>query len=125
MLTVILDDGAPHGAVVHYSVKQDPLKIYIQTSHTTEKAKPFLDGDIGKASVTVGLNDRDWLALQMRGEVRMVPADQFDEVSAFHYGQHPQAEKYKRSDTMFLEFVPTYWKYTDFNIDPPRISRSV
>ena len=118
VLSVLLEGNQPYGAVMHYSVQENPLKLYIQTSKTTTKAKPFLEGGSGKAAVTIGFNDHDWVALQMTGNLNMVSQDHLEEVSKIHYLQHPGAEVHRRPDTIFLEFVPTGWKYTDFKPTP-------
>jgi general stress protein 26 len=121
-LAVILSDGSPHSAAVHYSHQAEPLKIFIQTSNTTTKAQPFLNGETGKASVAVGFSEQDWLTLQMRGTIRTISdPKELDEVYSIHYKKHPDAEQYKGPNTVFLEFTPTWWRYTDFNTEPETI----
>ncbi len=121
-LSVILDDGSPHASAVHYSETIDPLKLFIQTSNSTTKAQPFLNGKAGKASIVIGFSEQEWLTLQMRGIMQIVsdPA-RLEEIYKIHYQKHPEAEKYKGSKTVFLEFIPTWSRYTDFNTEPETI----
>lgn len=122
VISVILEDGAVHSATVHYSHNENPLKIYIQTSSDTLKAKLFLDGGAGKGAFVIGFSEEEWLTLQMHGEVRAVSdKDELEQIYKIHYAKHPEAEQYKGPKTIFLEFTPTWWRYTDFNTDPDTI----
>ena len=120
VLSVILPDGTSHSAAVHYSHQTEPLKIFIQTINTTEKVKGLLNGEIGKASVVIGFSEQDWLTLQMRGDIKIISdSGQLQEIYKIHYAKHPDAEQYKNNPgTVFLEFTPTWWRFTDFNTDP-------
>jgi uncharacterized protein YhbP (UPF0306 family) len=121
-LSVIIADNTPHSATVHYSSQADPLKFYIQTSDKTTKAKPFFNGRIGNASIVIGQSEKDWVTFQMRGLVRMVTSpEELEKVYKIHYQKHPDAEQYKGPHTVFLEFSPTWWRYTDFNTEPETI----
>lgn len=124
VISVLLEEGI-HSATVHYSHKLDPFKIYIQTSNTTLKAKPFLNGEIGKGAFVIGFSEEEWLTLQMHGNIRVITdANELQEVYKIHYSKYPKSEKYKGPKTVFLEFTPTWWRYTDFNTDPETIISS-
>ena len=119
VISVILPDNISHSASVHFSNKENPLKIFIQTTNTTEKVRPFLDGKVGKASVVIGFSEKDWLTLQMRGDMKIVSSpEELKKIYKIHYKKHPDAEQYKGPKTVFLEFTPTWWRYTDFNTEP-------
>jgi general stress protein 26 len=125
VISVALEDGTIHSATVHYSHNENPLKIYIQTSNTTLKVKPFLNGQIGKGAFVIGFSEDEWLTLQMHGEIRAISdQDQLEEIYKIHYKKHPDAEQYKGPNTVFLEFSPIWWRYTDFNTDPETIINS-
>ena len=126
VLSVILPDGTPHSAAVHYSHQNGPLKIFIQTTNTTEKVKGLLNGETGKASLVIGFSEQDWLTLQIRGDIKIVSElNQLQEIYKIHYAKHPDAEQYKNNPgTVFLEFTPTWWRFTDFNTDPETIISS-
>lgn len=122
VLSVVLPDGSPHGAVVHYSQQTEPVKLFIQTSPTVKTEAIKSAGGTAKASVVVGLNEPDFVTLQMRGNVRIVSDNsELENIYKIHYAKHPEAEQYKSPKTIFLEFVPTWWRYTDFNTDPETI----
>jgi len=122
-LSVILPNGAPHSAAVHYSHEENPLIFFIQTSSKSQKCSGLLNGEIVKASVVVGFSEEDWLTLQMRGDIKIISDhEELDKIYKIHYAKHPNAEKYKSdAETVFLEFVPSWWRYTDFNTDPETI----
>src|SRR5947209_7268394 len=114
VLAVTLADGSPHTAVVHYSQTTDPVKLFIQTYPTVKTEAMAQKGGVVKAAVVVGLNEADFIELQMRGDVKIVtdPEEQ-EKIFKIHYSKHPEAEKYKSSTTILLEFTPTWWRYTD------------
>jgi general stress protein 26 len=122
VLSVVLADGTPHSATVHFSESIEPLKFFIQTTNSTTKVKPFLSGEPGKAAFVIGFSEKDWLTLQMRGSVRIVSdKNELEEVCRIHYKKQPAAEEYKGPQTVFLEFTPTWYRFTDFNTDPETI----
>lgn len=125
VLSVVLSDNSPHGAVVHYSQTTDPVKLFIQTSSTVKTNAIQEKGGTAKASVVVGLSEAAFVTLQMRGDVRIVSkSTELENIYKIHYAKHPKAEKYKNEETIFLEFVPTWWRYTDLNTNPRTIIHS-
>lgn len=121
-LSVVLSDGSPHIAVVHYSQQTDPVKIFIQTYPTVKTGAIKDKGGVAKAALVVGLSEQEFVTLQMRGNIRIVSdAKELDDIYKVHYAKHPDAEKYKGSNTIFLEFIPTWWRYVDFKTDPETI----
>lgn len=122
VLSVVMGDGSPHGAVVHYSQTTDPIRLFIQTYPTVKTAAIQQKGGAAKASVVVGLSEEDFVTLQMRGDVRVVSnADELGRAMRTHYVKHPEAEKYKDTNTMFIEFTPTWWRYSDFKTEPETV----
>lgn len=111
---------------MHFSHQVEPLKIFIQTTNTSEKVKGILNGEIGKASIVIGFSEKDWLTLQIRGTIKVVSdLGQLQEIYKIHYAKHPDAEQYKNNpSTIFLEFMPTWWRFTDFNTNPETIISS-
>ena len=122
VLSVVLADGTPHAAALHYSQQIDPVKLFIQTYPTVKTQAILESGGTAKAAVVVGFNEQDFLTLQMRGIVKIV-SDQVKlaEIYKIHYAKHPEAEKYKSPRTIFLEFTPTWWRYSDLKTDPETI----
>ena len=122
VLSVILSDGTPHAAALHYSEQINPVKLFIQTYPTLKTKAIEEKGGVAKAAVVVGLNDIDFLSLQMHGNVKIVSnLNYLQEIYKIHYAKQPQAEKHKSPTTIFLEFVPTWWRYTDFTTDPETV----
>lgn len=125
VLSVVIADGAPHAAVVHYSQTTDPVKLFIQTYPTVKVEAIKAKGASAKAAIAVGLDEGDFLELQMRGDVRIVTDPQdLEAIYKVHYAKLPFAEKYKSATTVFLEFTPTWWRYSDFNTEPETVSES-
>lgn len=110
---------------MHYSQITDPVKLFIQTSPTVKTNAIQEKGGIAKAAVVVGLSEADFVTLQMRGDVRIVSdtAD-LENIYKIHYAKHPKAAKQKGPHTLFLEFVPTWWRYTDLKSDPKIVIES-
>ena len=122
VLSVVLPDGSPHIAAMHYSQQIDPIKIFVKTYPTVKTGAIKEKGGTAKAAIVIGFSEQDFVTLQMRGNIRMV-SDQkeLENIYKIHYAKHPEAEKYKGPNTIFLEFTPAWWRYTDFNTDPETV----
>lgn len=122
VLSIVLPDGSPHCAAVHYSQQLIPPKIFIQTYPTLKTEAIKKEGGRTKAAVVVGLSEQDFVTLQMRGDIRIVSdLEELKNIHEIHYAKLPDAEKYKGPNTLFLEFIPTWWRYTDFNTEPETV----
>jgi len=107
---------------VHYLTTVDASKFFIQTSNTSEKVKPVLDGAVKVAPLVIGFSEIEWLTLQLRGPVRLVSKEELSLVHEIHYKKHPGAEKCKDDpETVFAEFTPSWWRFTDLTTDPETI----
>ena len=122
-LTTLLNDGSPHAAALHYSHKNDPLELYFSTENTSLKTQALLSRKSTKASVVIGFSEEEWITLQMDGNVEAIfNPKELEAVHAMHYAKIPDAEQYKNDPaTIFLKFIPKWWRYTDYNDDPPTI----
>lgn len=119
VLTTMLPSGEPHSAVVHYSHTENPFVFFIQTKNDTVKVQSLLSQEIGKASMVIGLSEDEWVTFQMRGDIRIVSdAKEREYVSGIHHTKHPFALKRQGPTTIFLEFKPTWWRYTNFTTKP-------
>lgn len=125
-LTVLLPDGQPHAAALHYSHKEAPLSVYFSTENTSRKAQGLLKGEATKAAVVIGFSEEEWITLQMDGEVEAIlDNNELVGAQALHYAKHPSSAKYKDDPaTIFLKFTPRWWRYTDYNTDPATILSS-
>jgi len=68
-LTTLLKDGLPHAAAVHYSHNENPMQLYSSTDKNSKKCEALLDGNTTKASVVIGFSEKEWITLQMDGEI--------------------------------------------------------
>lgn len=125
-LTTLLKDGMPHAAALHYSHTTEPFEMYFSTENTSRKCEALLDGGTTKGAVVVGLSEEEWITLQMDGEVVAVTdAEELKKVQDIHYAKHPSSAKYKDDPaTIFLKFMPTWWRYSDYNTKPMTVLSS-
>ena len=123
VLTTLLVDGTPHGATLHYSFKTDPLELYFSVDKTDRKCQALAQSNEGKAAVVIGFSEQEWLTLQIDGKIKIVEdKDKIKEIKTIHYKRHPNSQKFENDpNTVFLVFQPTWLRYTDFNVEPPKI----
>lgn len=102
------------------------MELYFGTENTSVKCQALLNGNPLKGSVVVGFSEEEWITLQMDGEVSaIVNKDELRAVHNIHYQKHPDSEKYKDAPaTIFLKFMPKWWRYTDFNTKPETVFSS-
>lgn len=119
-LTVLLPDGSPHAATLHFSHSEDPFELYFSTENTSRKCQGLLEGQIVGASVVIGFSEEEWITLQMDGEVQAVlDKNELARIQAIHYPKHPNSEQYKNDPTtIFLKFTSKWWRYSDYNTEP-------
>ncbi len=124
-LSMARSDGSPHSAVMHYSVKNNPLTLFFSTSKTSRKCQKLASEQTVKASVVIGFLD-DTNTLQIDGNIRqIVDPREITSVSQAHYQKNPGSAEFKDDpDTIFLAFTPTWWRYTDYNTNPVTIISS-
>jgi general stress protein 26 len=117
-LAVALPNGTVHTAALHYSHLDEPFTLYFQSSRDTKKATAFAEG-VAQASFTVGFSEEEWLTLQADGEARVLsdPAE-IEHCQKVHYAKHPRAQKFAGPQTIYIEFKPRWYRYTDFNTHP-------
>ena len=114
-LSVLLKDGSPHSAAMHYSNSERPLEIYMQTRNTTKKSELLSKGGSVKASIVVGFSEDEFVTLQMDGEIGILPESKRSKMQKIHYQKHPDAEKRKDDPaTIFLVFKPIWYRYTEY-----------
>ncbi|OGM29896.1 hypothetical protein A2630_03970 [Candidatus Woesebacteria bacterium RIFCSPHIGHO2_01_FULL_44_10] len=125
-LTTLLKDGTPHSAAMHFSHLGSPLAFYFSADKAGSKCEDLLDGIPKKAAVVVGFSEEEWITLQMEGKIQVVSDPQaVAEIKKIHYVKNPSSKEFESDPgTIFLEFTPTWWRYTDFNINPPTIVSS-
>ncbi|MBI5138282.1 MAG: hypothetical protein HZA95_00605 [Candidatus Vogelbacteria bacterium] len=123
VLSLILPNGNSHSATMHFSFTPEAFKFYFQTANSSIKVMGLLSGETTKASLVIGTSEVDWSTFQAHGTIHAI-SDQaeLDKIYKIHYLKQPQAEQYKSDpETMFLEFTPTWWRHTDFKVQPETI----
>lgn len=119
-LTVILPDGIPHSATMHFSLTEEPLRIIFSTDNASKKYEALKDG-YAKASVLIGFSEEEWITFQAEGELKeLIGEEEIKKAKEIHYAKIPSSKEFENEPgTIFLEFSPSFWKYTDFNSKPP------
>jgi general stress protein 26 len=123
-LTTVLPNGAPHSAAVHFSYKiGEELVIYFSSDVTSKKATALKDTNSTLASVVIGFSETDWKTFQLDGDVKIISNPmELKDIKSIHYKRHPESQKYENDpDTIFIEFRPSWYRYSDLLQKPPKI----
>lgn len=125
-LSILLPDSQIHSAAMHYSHASDPLALFFSTENSSRKFQGLVNRKSTPASVVIGFSEKDWLTLQMSGDVKLISDDQrlspekIASIKSIHYSRHPASQKYADNPAaVFLEFTPAWWRFTDFKTTPP------
>lgn len=120
VVAVSLPDGTPHASTVHFSHREEPLAFYIMTDRTYRKCEPLLGGSSARASLVIGMSEEDMKTLQMDGEVELVSDEvEIARLKPPHFEKIPDAKQYEDDpDTVFLRFIPSWWRYSDYTAEP-------
>ena len=123
VLSVLLPDGTPHSAALHYSHRDNPPVLYFSTESTSRKCQGLMTGKSLPASVVVGFSEEEWITLQMDGAVKVLTDTiELSQAKSLHYPKHPNSQKFEPDPaTAFLIFTPTWSRYTEFKHNPPLI----
>lgn len=122
VLSITLPDGDVHGASLHFSHSKD-LKFYFSTERRSRKCTGIRDGSKAKASLVVGTSETEWKTVQMSGIARgLTDEEEIKVAKEIYYGKHPGSKKWESDpETFFIEFTPTWWRYSDLSNYPPEI----
>ena len=120
VLSVLLKDGSPHGATVHFSHQENPAKLFFLTDRTYKKCEALLGGNPVRASFVLGFSEEEMKTLQIDGVIRIVSDEgELAALKEVHFKKIPTAKEYENdTDSVFLEFVPAWWQYTDRKTQP-------
>lgn len=111
VLTVEMPDGAPHSATVHFAHKDEPLAFIFLTGQATRKAEPLLNGKNARASLVIGTDETQMKTFQLDGTAMLTDADEYKEA---YFSKFPEKkETYNEATSVFIVFIPTWWRYTD------------
>ena len=123
-LATMISGHIPHSSVVYYSFKSSPLQFFFSVLGNSRKCRAISVEKKVKASLAIGFNEEEWLTMQLSGDVVLVEkAAEIESIQNIHYNKHPELQaRYDVSDTVFLKFIPNWWRFTDFNTEPPTIT---
>lgn len=105
---------------MHFSHNENPLQLYFSTESTGKKVQGLLKGEVGKGSVVLGFSEEEFVTLQMDGEVAAIlDSLELKKAKDIHYSKIPTAKKYENEpETLFVKFIPKWWRYTDYKTNP-------
>ena len=116
VLAVEMQDGSPHGAVVHFAHCEGPFIFYFETNRKYRKAEALLGGIKSRASFVLGADESAMKTFQVDGTIELVSAEEKENFDTVYFAKFPEkTEKAKKNpDAIFFKFVPTWWRFTDF-----------
>ncbi len=126
VLTVLMPDGSLHSASLHFSFDNNSSPvIYFSTDKDSRKCEFLKNSKSTKGSFVIGFSETDWKTLQIDGEVFLVEGDEILAAKKVHYEKNPGSKKFENDPaTTFLKLVPSWWRYSDLSIHPPKIISS-
>lgn len=119
-LAIAIKDGI-HAAAVHYTVT-DKGTLYIQTEITTRKCSLLRETGQESAAFVAGFSEEEWKTYQADGTVRLITdTDERKRFMAARQKQFPGTDFSDDLEIAFLEFIPSWSRYTDSNTKPKTI----
>lgn len=114
VLATVDEDGMPEAALVAYGDTPDG-ELVIGTNSNSRKYANILKH--GYAAAVVG-----WEAgqsVQLEGEVRVLPPEEYEDYIDYHFTKNPDAERYRNMDgQVYLLFTPVWARYVDISTQP-------
>ena len=109
------EEGTIHAASLLYSHVEEPLRFYFVTSKNTEKCQLLLERGSLPAACVVGTGRGTDCTLQMRGIVRIVDKEGYDqELDAYYKKRGDHHDDIVDPVNVLLEFTPAWARYTDY-----------
>lgn len=104
------ESGAPHAATIHIAYTEDPLSFVFLTGSATRKGQAVSSGT-RRASLVIGTNEEEMRTFQLDGTARITTDA---ELISQYFARFPEKqEKYNPEKDIFVEFVPSWWRYAD------------
>jgi len=115
VLAVEMNDGSPHGATVHFAHNEDPFMFFFETDREYRKSEPLLKKEVTRATLVIGVDEKNKITFQLDGEVRLLKEDEKELFNRVYFSKFPNKEK-KIADpnSLFFVFIPTWWRFTDY-----------
>ena len=124
-LTVKLSDSALYPAVLHVAHKDDPFRLFFLTDRKSTKVNCLPKEKSVCAAVVLGFSEKEFTTLQMTGCIKEVAKDELEEARMLYLLKFPQKKPFiKKKSKVLIEFIPSWWKYTDYATTPKTIFSS-
>lgn len=115
-LSVVLQDGSSHVAMMHYSYDDDLAAFYFSTDKGSIKFSAIRENG-ASAALAIGTGDNDMQFLQLWGTCTALAEASFEIVER-HIGRNPSAAEFKDDpETVYLKFVPSTGRLTDYELE--------
>jgi general stress protein 26 len=126
VLAAPFDDGV-HAAAMEYAhgdATISPLTIYFMTHGHSHKYTALKHAPSCNAAFVIGTSRDQKATLQMRGvlsDVAKAPGLKLEEVKSLYYSQFPKSKEYETPDSVYLQLVVGWWRWTDYSVRPPKV----
>jgi len=115
VLAVLMPDGSPHAASLHFAHTDDPFVFLMQTGRGSRKCEALLQNSSTRASLVIGVDLGDMKTLQLDGIARTLQEDEADAFTHTYLTKFPSKEKaLKDPNTLCILFTPSWWRFTDW-----------
>lgn len=115
VLAVEMLDGSPHGATVHFAHSENPLMFFFETDRAYRKSEPLFGRDKSRASLVIGVDEKNMRTLQVDGEVRLINDSEAKLFQEVYFNKFPEkVSKASTHELVFFLLTPTWWRFTDW-----------
>lgn len=109
VLALLMPDGQPHGATLHFANTHEPFECIFLTTPTYKKCEALRTGET-RATFVVGTSEDVTKTLQMDGSAKFADTP---EIRAAYFTKFPEKVG-KHPEDLFFTFTPTWWRFTDW-----------
>lgn len=117
VLSVFQNDSSIHAATLHFAHQKETNSFLFLTSKNSKKCASLLSGESTTAALVIGFNEEEFVTFQAEGNVAIVDQESAWEVYLAKYPT--RASRRENPETVLLEFIPQWWRFTDMKTDPP------
>ena len=107
-----------YSAALHYSFDESLPVFYFMTERQSEKCKPLLTGEERPAAFVVGFSEEEFKTFQARGTVKLIQGDKPEAWNNYLEKFPDRIKMHASPEYVLLQFIPTFWKYTDNKTEP-------
>lgn len=107
------EQGTIHAATLHFWHKPDPLTFFFVTGKNTEKCQLLNIKKELPAACVIGTYRGTEFSLQMRGVLRILDKEQFQEDTDRYIKSVNRRNDIDNPDNLLLGFTPDWARYTD------------